>query len=152
MSGPLASMKRGGCKFGGSKTGAVFCPKRGAVVSQLVLKLKESYPPPPLPPGWGARFIFARKPIIWLWGTQTWEISALSYSKGPLRYTWGRTCGVITRALRWGQVSSGPWGITRGELQTAADPSLSPGKPKPGPVTKETPGRVRCTGMLRSRE
>ena len=41
------SMKRGGCKFGGSKTGAVLCPKRGAVVSQLVLKLKESVPPPP---------------------------------------------------------------------------------------------------------
>ena len=39
------SMKRGGCKFGGSKTGAVLCPKRGAVVSQLVLK------PPPPPPG-----------------------------------------------------------------------------------------------------
>ena len=44
------SMKRGGCKFRGSKTGAVLCPKRGAVVSQLVLKLKESVPPPP-PPG-----------------------------------------------------------------------------------------------------
>ena len=43
------SMKRGGCKFGGSKTGAVLCPKRGAVVSQLVLKLKESVPPPPPP-------------------------------------------------------------------------------------------------------
>ena len=40
-------MKRGGCKFGGSKTGAVLCPKRGAVVSQLVVKLKESVPPPP---------------------------------------------------------------------------------------------------------
>ena len=40
-------MKRGGCKFGGSKTGDVLCPKRGAVVSQLVLKLKESVPPPP---------------------------------------------------------------------------------------------------------
>ena len=39
------SMKRGGCKFGGSKTGAVLCAKRGAVVSQLVLKLKESVPP-----------------------------------------------------------------------------------------------------------
>ena len=38
---PWLSMKRGGCKFGGSKTGAVLCPKRGAVVSQLVLKLKE---------------------------------------------------------------------------------------------------------------
>ena len=37
-------MKRGGCKFGGSKTGAVLCPNRGAVVSQLVLKLKESVP------------------------------------------------------------------------------------------------------------
>ena len=42
------SMKRGGCKFGGSKTGAVLCPQRGgAVVSQLVLKLKEPVPPPP---------------------------------------------------------------------------------------------------------
>ena len=41
------AMKRGGCKFGGSKTGAVLFPKRGAVVSQLVLKLKESVPPPP---------------------------------------------------------------------------------------------------------
>ena len=41
------SMKRGGCKFGGSKTGVVLCPKRGVVVSQLVLKLKESVPPPP---------------------------------------------------------------------------------------------------------
>ena len=41
------SMKRGGCKFGGSKTGAALCPKNGAVVSQLVLKLKESVPPPP---------------------------------------------------------------------------------------------------------
>ena len=45
------SMKRGGCKFGGSKTGAVLCPKRGAVVSQLVFKLKESVPPPPSPGG-----------------------------------------------------------------------------------------------------
>ena len=47
---PWAAMKRGGCKFGGSKTGAVLCPKReggGAVVSQLVPKLKESVPPPP---------------------------------------------------------------------------------------------------------
>ena len=40
-------MKRGGCKFGGGKTGAVLCPKRGAVVSQLVPKLEESVPPPP---------------------------------------------------------------------------------------------------------
>ena len=40
-------MKRGGCKFEGSKTEAVLCPNRGAVVSQLVLKLKESVPPPP---------------------------------------------------------------------------------------------------------
>ena len=47
---PWASMKRGGFKFGGSKTGDVICPKRGAVVSQLVPKLKESVPPPP-PPG-----------------------------------------------------------------------------------------------------
>ena len=39
---PWASMKRGGCKFGGSKTGAVLCPKR---VSQLVPKLKESVTP-----------------------------------------------------------------------------------------------------------
>ena len=45
-------MKRGGCKFGGSKTGAVLCPKRGAVVSQLVPKPKESEAPPP-PPGFG---------------------------------------------------------------------------------------------------
>ena len=44
-----ASMKTGGCKFGGSKTGAVNGQKRGggAVVSQLVAKLKESVPPPP---------------------------------------------------------------------------------------------------------
>ena len=42
------SMERGGCKFGGSKTGAVHGQKGGgAVVSQLVLKLKESVPPPP---------------------------------------------------------------------------------------------------------
>ena len=42
-------MKRGGCEFGGRKTGAVLYPNRGggAVVSQLVLKLKESVPPPP---------------------------------------------------------------------------------------------------------
>ena len=33
------SMKRGGCKFGGSKTGAVLCPKRGAVVSQFVFSV-----------------------------------------------------------------------------------------------------------------
>ena len=46
-------MKRGGCKFGGSKTGAVVCPKRGAVVSQLVPKLKESVPPPPTGGGGG---------------------------------------------------------------------------------------------------
>ena len=33
MSSPwAASMKRGGCKFGGSKTGTVLCPKREAVV------------------------------------------------------------------------------------------------------------------------
>ena len=44
---PWVSMKRGGCKFGGSKTGAVHGQKGGAVVSQLVLKLKESVPPPP---------------------------------------------------------------------------------------------------------
>ena len=47
---PWASMKRGGCKFGGNKTGAVNCQKKreggGAVVSQLVPKLKESAPPP----------------------------------------------------------------------------------------------------------
>ena len=30
-----------------AKPGAVLCPKRGAVVSQLVPKLKESAPPPP---------------------------------------------------------------------------------------------------------
>ena len=42
-------MKRGGCKFGGSKPGAVVCPQMGAVVSQLVPKPKESVPPPPLP-------------------------------------------------------------------------------------------------------
>ena len=39
---PWAPMKRGGCKIGGSKTGAVLCPKRGAVALQLVPKLKES--------------------------------------------------------------------------------------------------------------
>ena len=47
---PWASMKRGGCKFGGSKTGAVHGQKEGTVVSQ-VPKLKESVPPPPPPPG-----------------------------------------------------------------------------------------------------
>ena len=46
-------MKRGGCKFGGSKTGAVICPKRGAVVLQLVLKFKESVHAPPPPSGGG---------------------------------------------------------------------------------------------------
>ena len=42
-------MKRGGCKFGGCKTGAANGQKGGggAVVSQLVPKLKESVPPPP---------------------------------------------------------------------------------------------------------
>ena len=35
-------MKRGSCKFGGSKTGAVLSPKKGAVVSQLIPKLKKS--------------------------------------------------------------------------------------------------------------
>ena len=30
-----------------AKLGAVLCQKRGAVVSQLVAKLKESVPPPP---------------------------------------------------------------------------------------------------------
>ena len=44
---PWASMKRGGCKFGGSKTGAVHGQKGGAVVSQLVPKLQEPVPPPP---------------------------------------------------------------------------------------------------------
>ena len=48
---PWASLKRGGCKFGGSKPGAVLCQKRGAVVSQLVPKLKESVPP--VSPGYG---------------------------------------------------------------------------------------------------
>ena len=50
------SMKRGGCKFGGSKTGAVHCPKGGggAVVSQLEPKLRVSAPPPP-PPGGGGQ-------------------------------------------------------------------------------------------------
>ena len=43
-----ASMKRGGCKFGSGKTGAVNGQKGGAVVThaQLVAKLKESVPPP----------------------------------------------------------------------------------------------------------
>ena len=45
---PWASMKRGGCKFGSGKTGAVNVQKGGgAVVLQLVPKLKESVPPPP---------------------------------------------------------------------------------------------------------
>ena len=41
---PWASMNRGGCTFGGSKTGAVHGQKkgRGVVVSQLLPKLKES--------------------------------------------------------------------------------------------------------------
>ena len=52
MSCPWASMKIGGCKFGGSKTGAVLCPKRaGTVVSQLVPKPKESVPPRAIVPG-----------------------------------------------------------------------------------------------------
>ena len=42
---PWASMKRGGCNFGGWKTGAVNGQKGGAVVSQLVPKLKESVHP-----------------------------------------------------------------------------------------------------------
>ena len=41
------SMKRGGCKFGDSKTRGCPLSKRGAVVSQLVPNLKESVPPPP---------------------------------------------------------------------------------------------------------
>ena len=56
------SMKRGGCKFGGSKTGAVLCLKRGAVVSQLVLKLKESVPPPP--PGESAWVICTPRGLV----------------------------------------------------------------------------------------
>ena len=47
---PWVSMKRGGCKFGGSKTWAVHGQKGGALVLQLVLKLKESVAPSP-PPG-----------------------------------------------------------------------------------------------------
>ena len=56
---PLAPMKRGGRKIGGSKTEAVLCPKRGgAVVSQLVPKLKESVPPlPPPPPSRATRLV-----------------------------------------------------------------------------------------------
>ena len=42
---PWASMKRGGCKLGSCKTGAVNGQKGGAVVSQLVLKLRVSAPP-----------------------------------------------------------------------------------------------------------
>ena len=38
-------MKRGGCTFGNGKTRGHPLSKRGAVVSQLVLKLKESVPP-----------------------------------------------------------------------------------------------------------
>ena len=34
--------------MGMAKPGSVLSPKRGAVVSQLVPKLKESVPPPPL--------------------------------------------------------------------------------------------------------
>ena len=49
MSCAWVSMKRGGCNFGGSKTGTVLCPKRAAVVLQLIPKLKESVPPPPPP-------------------------------------------------------------------------------------------------------
>ena len=40
------TMKRGGCKFGDSKTKGCPLSKRGAVVSQLVHRLKESGPPP----------------------------------------------------------------------------------------------------------
>ena len=41
-----ASMKRGGSKFEGSKTGAVLISKRRAVVSQLVPKFSAPPPPP----------------------------------------------------------------------------------------------------------
>ena len=40
-------MKRGTVNLEMAKPGAVLCQKRGAVVSQLVPKLKESVPPPP---------------------------------------------------------------------------------------------------------
>ena len=40
-------MKKGAVNLEMAKSGAVLCQKRGAVVSQLVPKLKESVPPPP---------------------------------------------------------------------------------------------------------
>ena len=46
---PWASMKRGGCKFGASKIGAVLCPKRGGGCSFAVgtQAQRVSAPPPP---------------------------------------------------------------------------------------------------------
>ena len=44
-----ASMKIGAVNLETAKPGAVLCPKRGAVASQLVPKLKESVTPPPPP-------------------------------------------------------------------------------------------------------
>ena len=39
--------KKGAANLELAKPGAVLCQKRGAVVSQLILKLKQSVPPPP---------------------------------------------------------------------------------------------------------
>ena len=57
-----------------AKPGAVLCQKKGAVVSQLVHKLKQSVPPPPPPtpgpePGrWG----WVLEGGGWGWGRSTW--------------------------------------------------------------------------------
>ena len=45
---PWESMKRGGCKFGGSKIGAVLCPeRRGCSFAVVTQAQRVSAPPPP---------------------------------------------------------------------------------------------------------
>ena len=48
---PHLMLMSSSCSWVSMNTGAVLCQKGGAVVSQLVLKLKESAPPPPPPLG-----------------------------------------------------------------------------------------------------
>ena len=72
-------MKRGGSKLEMTKPGAVHCQKRGAVVSQLVLKLKESVPPPPPNGGRACIESYVKGPNLWrgaaeefCWGLFSW--------------------------------------------------------------------------------
>ena len=44
-------MKRGGCKFGSSKTGAVLCPKKGGCSFTIGTQAQRVSVPPPQPPG-----------------------------------------------------------------------------------------------------